>query len=256
MKKILTGLSVMAAVLLTLTAQAHVTVTVTCPDGTPLEGVLVSLTGTCNPGLPDQLTDTNGIALFQGFNSICEGQEMTVTIVGTAVAETFTFPPGMLDFPVTLVFNSAACPQPANHCWLTGGGTIKDGKGKPVYSFGGNVNPGCSPVAGEGGNWNLEAHDLGLRFDATAITVLDCGNVPGVEGSTSPVTPFSFIDWEGTGIVKGIAGNKFPTTPVTFIARYLDLGEPGGGVDALYLMAFDAKGCMIWESVGIPTVKA
>jgi hypothetical protein len=125
---------------------------------------------------------------------------------------------------------------------LTGGGTIKSGKGQPLYSFGGNVNPGCSPTAGEGGNWNLIDFTQNLHFQATAITVLDCGNVEGVNGSTSPATPFSFIDWEGSGVVKGVQGNKIVTTPVTFFAHYEDLGEPGGNVDRLFLTAFDTSG--------------
>lgn len=243
MKKIrLVGLSVMAAALFALTAQAHVIVTVLCPDNTPLEGVLVSLTGDCNPGLPNQLTDVNGVARFIGFNGSCIGQEMTVTIVGTSVSDTFTFPTDVDTFSVTLIFDSASCPHPVNQCWLTGGGTIKNGKGQPLFSFGGNVNPGCSPTAGEGGNWNVIDFADNLHFQATAITVVDCGNVEGVNGSTSPATPFSFIDWTGTGVVKGVQGNKIVTTPVTFFAHYEDLGEPGGNVDRLFLTAFDMNG--------------
>src|SRR5438309_4486662 len=51
-------------------------------------------------------------------------------------------PPRSTLFPYTTLFRS-----------LTGGGTIKGGKGQPLHSFGGVVNPGCSPTAAGGGNW-------------------------------------------------------------------------------------------------------
>jgi len=126
-------------------------------------------------------------------------------------------------------------------CWLTGGGVkfspitnsrlaeITNGNGnQPVHSFGGNVNPGCSPVAGEGGQWNHIAHALKLHFQGTAIQVVRCGNIPGIpEGSESPITPFNFIEFEGTGILKGISGNKADYGMVHFFARAEDRNEPG-----------------------------
>ena len=64
-----------------------------------------------------------------------------------------------------------------------------------LHSWGGNVNPACAPVKG---HWNHIAHKLSLHFQATDIEVLRCGNVPGIPpGSTSPVTPFNFIEFRG-----------------------------------------------------------
>ena len=136
-------------------------------------------------------------------------------------------------FIYTFLVNSAACSTQA--CWLTGGGAkfssligqMVAEKG-PQHSFGGNVNPGCSPEAGEGGSWNHVAHNLKLHFHGQQIRVVRCGNVPGIEpGSESPVTPYNFIEFEGTGTMKGISGNKLESTPVTFFARAEDRNEPG-----------------------------
>src|SRR5439155_24305710 len=42
-------------------------------------------------------------------------------------------------------------------CWLTGGGQSFDHDGH-LHSYGGVVNPGCSPTAAGGGNWNDPDH--------------------------------------------------------------------------------------------------
>ncbi len=58
--------------------------------------------------------------------------------------------------------------------------------------------------------------------------MLRCGNVEGIPpGSESPVTPFNFIEWEGTGRVKGIQGNKADYPLVYFFIRCEDRNEPG-----------------------------
>jgi len=123
---------------------------------------------------------------------------------------------------------SATCQQVTQMmCWFTGGGSAvapSDGRN----SFGGNVYPGCSATAGQGGQWNNVAHDQGLHFQGTAIQEIRCGNVTGIPaGSTSPKTPFNFIEFEGTGTLKGIAGNKADYGTVYFFARGEDRGEPG-----------------------------
>jgi len=127
-------------------------------------------------------------------------------------------------------------------CWLTGGGTIKNSKGKPLHTFGGVVNPGCSATAAGGGNWNDIDHLARLHFKGLSIEVVDCGNVAGHQGSSSPKTPFSFIEFQGVGTLKGIAGNKADYGTVQFFAHAEDLGEPGKGVDRLYLRVFDGSG--------------
>ncbi len=121
-------------------------------------------------------------------------------------------------------------------CWLTGGGVkfIKDprmrnmGESGPAHTWGGNVYPSCDPDPSDGGNWNHVAHHDDLHFKATFIEVVRCGNVAGIDpGSESPVTPFNFIEFEGTGTLKGIGGNKVDHGTVYFFARAQDHNEPG-----------------------------
>src|SRR5438105_4678170 len=135
------------------------------------------------------------------------------------------------------------------HCDDNRNGTIKGGKGQPLHSFGGVVNPGCSPTAAGGGNWNDIAHAAKLHFRGLAIQVVDCGNVPGIPpGSKSPKTPFNFIEFQGTGTLKGIAGNRADYGAVNFFAHAEDIGEPGHGVDRLYQRVYDGLGntvCLI-----------
>jgi hypothetical protein len=142
--------------------------------------------------------------------------------------------------------DSATCeiqPCEKGKCWLTGGGvkfepltgmrmaTAKSkGSGGPMISIGGNVNPGCSPTAGDGGNWNHIDHDAKLHIQIRQIEVVKCGNIPESirpPGSDSPKTPFNFIEWMGTGTIKGISGNKVSYDTVYFFARAEDRNEPG-----------------------------
>ncbi len=116
---------------------------------------------------------------------------------------------------------------PAGHCWLTGGGQSFDSDGH-LHSYGGVINPGCSPTAGGGGNWNDLDHTSGVHFKGTDIVVDSCGNVPGIPpGSNSPKTPFNFIDFHGTGYVTGLNGGPNKRTDVFFNGHYEDRHEPG-----------------------------
>lgn len=134
---------------------------------------------------------------------------------------------------VAFLVQSPACVE--QKCWLTGGGAkFSQLTGTPVaehgpqHSFGGNVNPGCNTDSGEGGQWNHIAHSLKLHFQGWQIRVVRCGNVAGIPpGSESPVTPFNFIEFEGTGTLKGIHGNKVDHGTVQFFARAEDRNEPG-----------------------------
>ncbi len=159
---------------------------------------------------------------------------------------------------INWVVDGPAC----GSCWLTGGGAYFDtqtgtflathggNKAKPIDSFGGNVYPGCSPTAGDGGNWNhvyRGAHPL--HFQGKTITVVRCGNVDGFDGSSSPVTPWSFIEFTGVGTLKGIAGNKADYGTVHFFARAEDRNEPGSKgakegalIDRYYLRVWDSSG--------------
>jgi hypothetical protein len=125
-------------------------------------------------------------------------------------------------------------------CWMTGGGVKFEpvtgtnlADHGPKITFGGNVHPGCSATAGEGGEWNHVDHQLKLHFQGRAIPTVRCGNVDGIPpGSTSPKTPFNFIEYTGTGTLKGISGNKADFGNVYFFARAEDRNEPGSGDSA------------------------
>lgn len=130
------------------------------------------------------------------------------------------------------VIDGPACHQAA--CWLTGGGAkfstltgTTMAEHGPQVSMGGNVNPGCSPIAGDGGQWNHVDHGNKLFFHGDAIVVDDCG--PIFEGgSDSPDTPYNYIEFHGTGTLKGLPGSKFGTkTDVCFTGRAEDRNEPG-----------------------------
>jgi hypothetical protein len=122
-------------------------------------------------------------------------------------------------------------------CWLTGGGTIGGTPGEPDFSFGGVVNPGCSPTAAGGGNWNVVDHVDGLHFKGELISVIGCSGGP----DRSPKVQFNVIDFEGTGILVGIDGNPMQETAVCFRGEAEDHGEPGAGVDRLYLRVYDCS---------------
>jgi hypothetical protein len=167
------------------------------------------------------------------------------------------------DEPVWLVrdflVDSPECREPVKVCWMTAGGVkfepVLDAMAAqrgPKDSFGGNVNPSCSPEPGDGGQWNHVAHSLKLHFLGQSIRVVRCGNVDGIEpGSESPVTPYNYIEFEGEGRLSGIKGNKFPKTPVSFFARVEDRNEPGNekssageNIDRYYLHVFEAGGAV------------
>ncbi len=128
-------------------------------------------------------------------------------------------------------------------CWLTGGGTIDTSSGQPIYSYGGVVNPGCSAIAAGGGNWNVIWHTANLHFKGLSIQVDGCGNAPGYNaGSSSPKTPFNYIDFHGVGTLSGIEGNNANYGVVYFSARAMDLKDGGKLNDQLYLRVYDGAG--------------
>jgi hypothetical protein len=142
-------------------------------------------------------------------------------------------------------------------CWLTGGGVkfstytgTKLAEKGPKHNFGGNVFPSCDPNPGDGGQWNHIAHAEKLHFQGWTINTVDCGNVPGIEpGSESPVTPYNYIEFQGTGTLKGIKGNKVDYGNVFFFARAEDRNEPGShgakagaDIDRYFLHVFDSGG--------------
>src|ERR1041384_2309003 len=84
-------------------------------------------------------------------------------------------------------------------CWLTGGGTIDKSNGTPHYSYGGVVNPGCSPTAAGGGNWNIVDHLAGLHFKGLQMSVIGCSG----SSDKAPPVDLNIIDFEGVGVLSG-----------------------------------------------------
>jgi hypothetical protein len=112
--------------------------------------------------------------------------------------------------------------------------------------MGGVIFPSCSGEPSEGGQWNHVAHSVKEHYQAFDVHRVRCGNVEGhPPGSESPVTPFNFIEWEGTGRMQGIKGNKAAYEVVNFFGRAEDRNEPGsegpaegGNIDRYFLHAW------------------
>jgi len=254
-------LCVVPAFLAVTSANAwHLSGQVTCPNGTGFPNVTINISGTNCDGTFNESTSTDSAGQYVIALTDCDGAYTATLDVSTLPANASLVGSATVSFTTTADNNSfvadfeiggAVC---GGVCWFTGGGAKIDPliglpaghKGKWI-SFGGNVNPGCSPTAGDGGNWNHVDRLLNLHFQGQTIRVLDCGNVtpPPPPGSTSPRTPFNFIEWTGSGRVKGIQGNKLGTIPVYFNARTEDRNEPGtkganagAGIDRYYLHVF------------------
>lgn len=262
--------AMVCAALSGVTANAwHLQGKVTCPNGAPFAGVWVRVVGVSDLGPFDITAETGDDgSYFVGLDAVPGNYTATLdpsllppdaTIANPGPMATFSVADEK-DYIVTIdwVVNSpSAC---GGACWFTGGGAKIDPlieipvatKGK-LHSFGGNVYPGCSPTAGDGGNWNHVARgDIKLHFKGTSIRVVECGNAyppAPPEGSTSPVTPFNFIKFEGTGTLKGIQGNKDDFGTVHFFAYCEDRNEPGSKgandgalIDRYYLRVWDSGG--------------
>jgi len=234
---------------------------------TPLEGVVVTVNGSSisQPSFSgSDSTDSNGYyfirlpdddGTFTATLTLPSGASFVLPAGGTYA---FSTDPLNFKFRSDWLLNSPFCQE--SKCWLTGGGakfspiTGTDvAEHGPSHSFGGNVYPGCSATAGDGGSWNHVAHSVRLHFHGTTIQVLRCGNVDGIPpGSTSPPTPFNFIEFQGTGTLKGIKGNKANYDTVSFFARAEDRNEPGSngqrdgaGKDRYFLHVWDASGTLL-----------
>jgi hypothetical protein len=163
------------------------------------------------------------------------------------------------DYFIWLVDSEICHPDDGDgYCWMTGGGVkfsdITDSfvaERGPRHNMGGNVYPGCNSDSGaDGGHWNHIAHPLKLHFKGNPITDVVCGNVEGIpEGSESPVTPYNFIEFSGTGSLKGIKNNDADYPLVYFWARVEDRNEPGSSdpdageeIDRYFLHVFADPG--------------
>jgi hypothetical protein len=205
----------------------------------PLEGIQVKITAPSG----NSVTETTGIPYADYFHITLPGEigVYTVEIVSPTgqliiIGNSFTTTTaGESQAGYNILLDGRFCSDEVGACWLTGGGAKFDSTaGIPVAqhgprdSFGGNVFPSCDPAPGDGGQWNHVAHSAKLHFLGTTIIDVECGNVPGTDpGSESPVTPFNFIEFSGSGTLSGIHGNKLPKTNVYFFARCEDRNEPG-----------------------------
>jgi len=254
--------------LLTLTAGAalacHVGGNVYCPTGEPLAGIRIDLVAT-DGTVYERYAVTNELGRYD-IALLCEPHCYRLTAV-TPDGETIVSPAsGSYEFCADAANNyivegrdwqltSPICPtdQTPGLCWLTAGGakfsavTGTDvGDYTKLYNWGGNVYPSCSPFPGDGGSWNNIDNLNRLHFHGTDIEVIRCGNVEDHEaGSESPVTPFNFIEFQGTGTLKGIKGNKVDFGTVYFWAHVQDRNEPGSsgqkdgaGKDRYFLNVF------------------
>ena len=254
-KLVLSGLLAFALAALNASAWS-VSGVVSCPNGITASGIVVFITG-----VGSTTTDGNGAFTLElpdatASYSICV--DASTLPVGATVSDCAPFsvdnnnPFALVNFTLSGPFCSVLTPPPGL-CWLTGGGTVRksqvaamatrpaktavNSKGQPDFSFGGVVNPGCSPTAAGGGNWNVIDHLDSLHFKGLQISVIGCSGGP----DKAPPVNVNIIDFQGTGTLTGIDGNTMADTAVCFRGRAEDHGEPGGGRDRLYLNVFDCS---------------
>jgi hypothetical protein len=231
----------LALALSALNASAwHVSGVVSCPNGNTASGIVVVVTG-----VGSTTTDGNGAFTLDlpdvsASYSICVDASTLPTGATVSGCTSFSVDDNNLFALVNFTLSGPFCstpPPPPGLCWLTGGGTVAKTKGQPDFSFGGVVNPGCSPTAAGGGNWNVVDHLDSLHFKGLEISVIGCSGSP----DKAPPVNVNIIDFQGTGTLTGIGGNTMAETAVCFRGRAEDHGEPGGGKDRLYLNVFDCS---------------
>jgi hypothetical protein len=242
----------LAAALSAVTASAHILVTVSCPDsGKSAAGIHVCATLATDSSVQFCAdTDNNGFAriipsVFGTFH-VC-------VVSGLPDGATLSQPCQDVDFvgidiPVEFDLSGPFCagaPSPSA-CWETGGGTLDKVQGKPLWTFGGVIYPGCSPSAAGGGNLNIVNHDTGLHFKGTDFVVDDCRGVR----TRSPKVTVNIIDWHGIGYVSGDDESK--KTPVTFVGTFRDAKESGANADGLYIKVVDLSNHLVFQIGGGP----
>lgn len=220
---------------------------------TPVPSVLVIVTNVSGTYSNANWTMPDGLFMVQLQTNVNDTYVEYIDTNTLPADSTFLFPiPPTYTFSIdvntnpyfagSFLINNPAC-QSNGGCWLTGGGTVGGTARRPDHNFGGNVYPGCSSTAGDGGQWTDISRVAKLRFQGTVVQTVDCGNVVGYPpGSSSPVTPFNLIDFTGFGTLKGIAGNKADYGTVYFTARAEDHAEPGRQIDRYYLRVYAADG--------------
>jgi SdrD B-like domain len=251
---------------------------------TPVANVKVSVDGISLSYHRETTTDANGyyyLPLYWTPNSYSttigpEGLPSdAIVVIPASNPFAFTITSVITTMEVNWLISSQTCQAQAGACWMTAGGVkfdpalgIDAAERGPKFNFGGNTFPGCSPTAGDGGQWSFVDRALDIHFQAWVIDKVECGNVSGIPpGSTSPVTPFNYIEFSGSGTVKPVAGNGVAagrarvseTQEVSFWARFEDRNEPGNGsaldpfdpaegakIDRLYLRVWTADGTIVY----------
>ena len=231
----------------------HIFVTVSCPgNGNSAAGIMVCATSTTIPNQPPTcgVTDNTGfVDLFTPGADTYNVCVATNTLPGNATLAHACHLITCIDPGVSTTFDLSGdfCGSPPTNamCWLTGGGTIGNGK-RPTFSYGGVVYPGCSPKAADGGNWNVIDHSTGLHFQGQHIIVDSCSGV----SDKSPKVPVNIIDFHGEGRLFGVSGNTQGTIPVTFVGRAIDNGEPGHHKDQLFIQVVDPSTSNVVLQIG------
>ena len=175
-------------------------------------------------------------------------------VLPSAGSEIFTTSDADRRFDVDFLVDSAVCREPPQDgCWMTGGGVkfepiIREDLAQhgPRDTMGGVIFPSCSGEPSAGGQWNHLGHHAKEHYQAFDVHRVRCGNVEGhPPGSDSPVTPYNFIEWEGTGRMQGIRGNQSEYEVVNFFGRAEDRNEPGsegpaagGNIDRYFFHAW------------------
>jgi hypothetical protein len=251
MKTKLIGAAFLAATFAVQMANAcHIFVTVSCPNnGNSAAGIKVCATSTTISGQAPTcgFTDNTGfVDLFtpgpDNYNVCVDTSTLpgNATLANPCQNITCSNPGVSVTFDLSGDFCSA--PPTVAFCWLTGGGTIGNGK-TPTFSYGGVVYPGCSPKAADGGNWNVINHATGVHFQGEHIVVDMCSG----KSDKAPKVPVNIIDFHGNGEVKGVAGNPLALIPVTFVGRAIDNGEPGHGKDQLFIQVLDSASNVVLQ---------
>ena len=218
-----------AAVLMafwTCTAAAwHLDGRVICDEGAlPLGGVQVNVVSTDGGGFSGSTTTANTGLYHLELPNVPGAYRATLVVpnggsVVNPASGQFLFSTSNATFEIHAdwVVHSSACSNIG--CWLTGGGAK------------------YSAITG------TSLGQIGIKNNFG-------GNVDGIPpGSTSPVTPFNFIEFRGTGTLKGIKGNKVDYGTVYFFGRCEDRNEPGSngqrdgaGKDRYFLHVFSSLG--------------
>ncbi len=245
------AICLLAGALCAMTASANLLVTVLCPNnGNTAAGIQVCATLTTdNTVFVCGNTDINGfVALLppvHGTYLVCVVSGLPAGAILTQQCQTIDFQG--VDIPLEFDLSGPFCTgTPSGLCWETGGGTLDKVKGKPVWTFGGVIYPGCSPTAAGGGNLNIVNHITGLHFKGTNFVVDDCRGVP----TRSPKVTVNIIDWHGIGYVSG--DDESTRTPVTFVGTFRDAHDSGSNADGLYIKVVDLAGNLVFQIGGGP----